>query len=307
MSEHQPESLSALVFSSKLQPPALTDFLPVKISHPAYDVAMDISLIFLHAFPVLCTRSDGVTLYGIPRTLIMDACRIITNFAANSCEDYLASDRGGTSPVSAGDVFLSLGMHFYHLAPDAIPPHWVQPRTIQEDNRIQVAYGHSPSSDMSHRVKSDVPKDELAWFLVNEIKSQRTASKLRLTTVHESHDTVMSESGYTGSTHMNDMENGDAIFPPTTDPGFLAVVRGPARTKLLGGYRKHYQCGCRCRSWRKCTVFQHVGLTPSLMEYLITARISPIQPLHMGSYVITLMGEMTVTVARGEYFLVATS
>ena len=131
------------------------------------------SLLFLHAFPVLSTRTDGVTLYGIPRSLIMDACRIITNFAANSCEDYLASDRKGTSPVPAGDMFLSPGTYFYHLAPErvtqyaivmefsafkfptAIPSHWIRPRTTQEDNHIQLAYSGLPSSETSQRVKTD--------------------------------------------------------------------------------------------------------------------------------------------------------
>ena len=51
----------------------------------------------------------------------MDTCRIATNFAANSHEDYLASDPEGTSPVPADDISVAPpGTYFYHLAPGRV-------------------------------------------------------------------------------------------------------------------------------------------------------------------------------------------
>ncbi|EJF61891.1 hypothetical protein DICSQDRAFT_180282 [Dichomitus squalens LYAD-421 SS1] len=207
MVEYQPESLSAIVLSSKMQPPAAVQSRPVEILHPAYDVGMDISLLSLPAFPRLSSPADGLTVYGIARSLVMDACRIITDFAANSQEDYLAFDPEGTRPVPTNDLFLAPGRYFYHLAPQhvtkypivmdfsafkfpkVIPRHWIRPKTAEEDDNLRIAYEGVPSSEMSWRVKTDdescvvtgycstsvcdnahlVPKDELAWFLVNEM------------------------------------------------------------------------------------------------------------------------------------------
>ncbi|TBU24393.1 hypothetical protein BD311DRAFT_791061 [Dichomitus squalens] len=176
----------------------------VEVKHPGYE-RRKVTLLSLPAYPQSATPADGDTLYGVVQCLVLDACRILTNFAASIQDDYLACDRAGLRRVPASDVFLVPGEYYYHLNagpateypivtefaafvfPDTIPPHWSRYRSEQETADLGRRCAGLSASAMSDRVRAEdlycvvtkhynvcgnahiVPKDQKAWFNGNDM------------------------------------------------------------------------------------------------------------------------------------------
>ncbi|TBU28324.1 hypothetical protein BD311DRAFT_333539 [Dichomitus squalens] len=201
MSASQPHHMAR---STEIQIPQLAllhRLKPVTILHPGYSPEQQFILLSLPAYPQFTTPTDGARLYGVACCLVIDACRILTNLAANNQGDYLAYDLEGNLRVpAADDTFLESGEYFYHLGPMhpaqypivakfnafifpvALPAHWSRHMDNQEDLDL---WANVTESVMSDKVKSDdgccivtkhynacdnahlVPKEQQAWFLAN--------------------------------------------------------------------------------------------------------------------------------------------
>lgn len=91
----------------------------VVINHPGVDEALFI-------FPAHSGETDpsdpSATVSGVCRHLILDSCRVITNYAAHSQNDFLAKDREGKTPIPMdGAQPLTPGDYYYFLGPPDEP------------------------------------------------------------------------------------------------------------------------------------------------------------------------------------------
>ncbi|KAM5535253.1 hypothetical protein V8D89_011059 [Ganoderma adspersum] len=85
----------------------------VFIRHPGRDVP-------LFRFPALSTGSTAIP-YGILRPLVLDACRVLTNRAANGQEDggdFLASDIQGRDRLEVDDTPLDVDCYYFLGPPE---------------------------------------------------------------------------------------------------------------------------------------------------------------------------------------------
>ena len=84
----------------------------VIVNHPAVDAP----LICFSAYSEPDPTGSSQPLFGVCHRLALDACRVITNHAANNQGDFLAEDRDGKNPVPLDDAKpLPPGDYFYFL------------------------------------------------------------------------------------------------------------------------------------------------------------------------------------------------
>ena len=140
------------------------------IIHPACDQ----SLLSLPAFSESIPQANF--LYGVCRQLVIDACRILTNFAskANGQVDYLALDQEGKQPISTTSDLVEPGSYYYFLGPtdtaanyrivddlralsfpDSVPRHWSRPKDRLEVVELRRRFAKSSSTIISDLVKID--------------------------------------------------------------------------------------------------------------------------------------------------------
>ena len=99
---------------------------PVVIMHPGCDAA----LFSFPAFPQPDPTKPTNKLYGMPSCLVLDACRVLTNYAAKDGQDFFARDRAGTEPVQIHVNRIDLlrpGCYYYFLGPPATAAHAKSP------------------------------------------------------------------------------------------------------------------------------------------------------------------------------------
>ncbi|PIL32435.1 hypothetical protein GSI_05137 [Ganoderma sinense ZZ0214-1] len=167
----------------------------------------------LFAFPAYShpdpTDSSGRR-SGLYHLLALDACRIVTNYAANNRGDFLARDREGKTPVPIDDVsLLTYGNYYYFLGPPEVhancnypiiksfsafvfpsqlPDNWYTARTGARWQQTLPLPQIVSSTNMSiHVVTRDecctatkyreftqcahlVPRAEAAWFIANDMR-----------------------------------------------------------------------------------------------------------------------------------------
>ncbi|KAI1784333.1 hypothetical protein LXA43DRAFT_226566 [Ganoderma leucocontextum] len=169
----------------------------VVIRRPGYNA----ELLYL---PALSTGSTA-TPYGVFRPLVLDACRVLTNRAANNqdSEDFLATDIEGQNRVEINDEPLDVDC-YYFLGPPDVEANWNYPivktlsaftfPSVLPDRWTKIARHQPPSrrrlpappaSGMSCLVKERdrncavtrwpdstqyahlIPEAEAAWYVVN--------------------------------------------------------------------------------------------------------------------------------------------
>ncbi|KAI1784566.1 hypothetical protein LXA43DRAFT_1041611 [Ganoderma leucocontextum] len=164
------------------------------------------SLFWFPAYSQPDPTDPSKPLFGVCHSLALDACRVITNHAANNRGDFLAKDSGGEDRVSVDDVkLLPPGDYYYFLGtgnaanhnypivnrfsafrfPSQIPDNWYNTRSSFRavDRGINVVSSANMSDRVSARDKYCiltgwinfnkcahlVPEAEWAWFEANEM------------------------------------------------------------------------------------------------------------------------------------------
>ncbi|KAI1791925.1 hypothetical protein LXA43DRAFT_368484 [Ganoderma leucocontextum] len=171
----------------------------VVVRRPVYNA----ELLYL---PALSTGSTA-TPYGVFRPLVLDACRVLTNRAANNqdSEDFLATDIEGRDRVEINDEPLDVDCYYFLGPPDVeanrnypivktlsaftfpsvLPDRWAQIARQRPPSRTRMP--PPPASDMSALVKERdwncavtrwpdstqcahlIPEAEAAWYFVNQM------------------------------------------------------------------------------------------------------------------------------------------
>ncbi|PIL31156.1 hypothetical protein GSI_05853 [Ganoderma sinense ZZ0214-1] len=83
---------------------------PLDVKHPRLNFP-------LFRFPAFSTGSP-TTPYGVSRLLILDACRVITNHAANCQGDFLSTDKQGQDRLEIDDTPLDVHCYYFLGAPE---------------------------------------------------------------------------------------------------------------------------------------------------------------------------------------------
>ena len=83
---------------------------PVFINHPGRDQP-------LLTLPAFSTGSPA-TPYGVSRPLVLDACRVLTNHAANNQGDFLATDIQGRDRLEIDDTPLDVDCYYFLGPPE---------------------------------------------------------------------------------------------------------------------------------------------------------------------------------------------
>ena len=78
---------------------------PLFVNHPGRDQP-------LLTFPAFSTGSPS-TPYGVSRPLVLDACRVLTNHAANNQGDFLATDIQGRDRLQIDDTPLDVDCYYF--------------------------------------------------------------------------------------------------------------------------------------------------------------------------------------------------
>ena len=163
-----------MVAREELQPPSPTEISAISeivhIIHPGCNE----TLLSFPAFGEPLTPTE--TVYGVDRRLIIDACRILTNFAskANVQVDYLALDQEGKQPISTTSDLVEPGSYYYFLGPtdtatnygivddfralsfpDSVPPHWSRAKDRLEVVELRRRFAKFSSTIISDLVKFD--------------------------------------------------------------------------------------------------------------------------------------------------------
>ncbi|TBU24930.1 hypothetical protein BD311DRAFT_670717 [Dichomitus squalens] len=140
----------------------------VDIVHPVCDRPLFSLPAFSESIP------PANTVYGVDRQLVLDACRIITNYTSEDQADYHALDRAGQQSASTENALLEPGRYYYILSPsdtttnyrivadfrawdfpERVLPHWSWPRDNEETVELQVRYANVSSTAVSDVVKWD--------------------------------------------------------------------------------------------------------------------------------------------------------
>ncbi|TBU54945.1 hypothetical protein BD310DRAFT_908619 [Dichomitus squalens] len=122
----------------------------VDIVHPVCDRPLFSLPAFSESIP------PANTVYGVDRQLVLDACRIITNYTSEDQADYHALDRAGQQAASTENALLEPGRYYHILSPsdtttnyrivadfrawdfpERVLPHWSWPRDNEETVELQ--------------------------------------------------------------------------------------------------------------------------------------------------------------------------
>ncbi|PIL31146.1 hypothetical protein GSI_05842 [Ganoderma sinense ZZ0214-1] len=171
----------------------------VRIIHPRHEFPP-----LLH-FPAFSTGSP-TTPYGVSRFLLLDACRVLTNHAANYQEDFLASDSQGEDRLEINDTPLNVNCYYFLGPPEVeanrdypivkslsalrfpsvLPAHWARIAERRPPRPYDYRISPEPSmmTDLVRRrdrvctitacpdatqCAHLIPKADEAWFLANHM------------------------------------------------------------------------------------------------------------------------------------------
>ncbi|KAI1793284.1 hypothetical protein LXA43DRAFT_942610 [Ganoderma leucocontextum] len=152
---------------------AIKTLKPVSVIHPGCR-----QLIFaLPAFPYPATTGTKMPMHGVDHRVVLDACRILTNYAAEEQEGYISKDRAGRHPILRHSEVLAPDEYYYHPAPpatrteanypivtdfaawkfpDKIPDHWTRPESHTSEQLLALRrkYTWSMPNDIWYQVTS---------------------------------------------------------------------------------------------------------------------------------------------------------
>ncbi|PIL25866.1 hypothetical protein GSI_11619 [Ganoderma sinense ZZ0214-1] len=184
----------------KRQQSSLAEIFPngsVVILHPGCDAAM----FSLPAFPQPNPANPTDKRYGMPSCLVLDACRVLTNYAAKDNRDFFARDRAGKELVRIQVDRIDLlhpGCYYYFLGssetpanvkypivktfasltfPHPIPRHWSRAVTSTSSAKSLLVMARdrcqTPNTSYDPSFTNDigafVPPAEVDWFNANEM------------------------------------------------------------------------------------------------------------------------------------------
>ncbi|PIL32444.1 hypothetical protein GSI_05146 [Ganoderma sinense ZZ0214-1] len=183
-----------------LSPVEITKDDEVLIYHPA----VGRPLFIFPAYSDEVDLNDSLkTVSGVCCSLVLDSCRIITNYAASNQDDFLATDREGKISID-GVQPLTTGVYYYFLGPPNVaancnypvvkdfsafrfpaqlPRHWYDARATARHTSVQIVSASNMSNHVVWRDKYCalstgqsfiqcahlVPKSEEAWYDANEM------------------------------------------------------------------------------------------------------------------------------------------